>query len=128
MVCLIPPHVLCPSCFADILVVVGTDPKFFAPFSDNNLINGKMDYDCSLVTDGRPCVSNAGLSKFKFRAGKTHRLRLINAGAAGLQHFSIDGHEMTVIANDFVPVVPYTTKIVTMGVRCFQPIDEEQYD
>lgn len=38
-----------------------------------------------------------------------HRLRLINAGAEGTQKFSIDGHTMTVIANDFVPIVPYNT-------------------
>lgn len=106
-----------------------------APRSDNNLINGKMDFDCSTVTDGTPCKSrpdlflfykslsrasgtnNAGLSKFHFRHGKTHRLRLINSGAEGLQKFSIDDHEMTVIANDFVPVVPYETKFVTLGVR-----------
>ena len=25
------------------------------PSSDNNLINGKMNYDCSLVTDGTAC-------------------------------------------------------------------------
>lgn len=78
-----------------------------APASDNNLINGKMNFDCSTVAKGdtTKCTSNAGLSKFKFTTGKTHRLRLINAGAEGLQRFSIDGHTMTVIANDFVPIV-----------------------
>jgi FtsP/CotA-like multicopper oxidase with cupredoxin domain len=39
-----------------------------------------------------------------------HRLRLINAGAEGIQHFSLDGHNMTVIANDFVPIIPYQTQ------------------
>jgi Multicopper oxidase len=33
-----------------------------------------------------------------------------------MQLFSIDNHEMTVIANDFVPVVPYKTNIVTLGI------------
>lgn len=77
------------------------------PASDNNLINGKMDFDCSTVAAGdtTPCTNNAGISKFKFTTGKTHRLRLINAGAEGIQRFSIDGHSMTVIANDFVPIV-----------------------
>ncbi|KZF20535.1 multicopper oxidase [Xylona heveae TC161] len=85
-------------------------------FSDNNLINGKMDFNCSTVTDGTPCTNNAGLSKFNFQTGKTHLLRLINAGADGTQQFSIDNHVMTVVANDFVPVQPYTTKIVTLGI------------
>jgi len=30
---------------------------------------------------------------------------LINAGSAGIQRFSIDGHNMTIMANDYVPVV-----------------------
>ena len=61
-------------------------------------------------------MPNAGLSKFNFQSGKTHRLRLINAGAEGIQRFTIDGYEMTVIANDFVPIQPYTTDMVTLGV------------
>lgn len=95
--------------------VMGT-PSAAPPFSDNNLINGKMNYNCSLVTDGQGCVSNPGLSKFRFHSGKKQRLRLINSGAEGIQRFTIDGHSMTVIANDFVPIVPYTTKVVTLGI------------
>lgn len=93
----------------------GTDMNI-APYSDNNLINGKMNFDCTTLdpTDKTPCSSNAGVSKFKFTTGKTHRLRLINAGAEGLQRFSIDGHTLTVIANDFVPIVclPYSSLCV----------------
>lgn len=92
------------------------------PVSDNNLINGKMDYDCSAIADGsavdegRACTPNAGIAKFKFQGGKKHRLRLINAGAEALQRFTIDDHEMTVMANDFVPVKPYKTNVVTLGI------------
>jgi len=77
------------------------------PASDNNLINGKNNFDCATVAAGdkTPCTNNAGISQFKFTTGKTHRLRLINAGSDGIQRFSIDGHNMTVIANDFVPIV-----------------------
>ncbi|EKD15631.1 uncharacterized protein L3040_006021 [Drepanopeziza brunnea f. sp. 'multigermtubi'] len=88
------------------------------PSSQSNLINGKMTFDCTkkVAGDNSPCTSNAGISKFKFTTGKTHRLRLINAGADALQRFSIDGHQMTVIANDFVPVQPYKTNVVTLGI------------
>ncbi|UPL01463.1 hypothetical protein LCI18_012397 [Fusarium solani-melongenae] len=87
-------------------------------FSDSNLINGKMNFNCSSVEEGdtTPCNNNAGISKFRFKRGKTHRLRLINAGGEGLQRFSIDEHTLTVIANDFVPVEPYDTKVVTLGI------------
>ncbi|KAF2158093.1 multicopper oxidase [Myriangium duriaei CBS 260.36] len=85
------------------------------PFSNNNLINGKMNYPCSNATK-LPCKPNAGISKFKFTSGKKHRLRLINTSAEAVQKFSIDGHNMTVFANDFVQIQPYTTNVVTLGV------------
>lgn len=86
--------------------------------SSSNLINGKMNFDCSTLPpeDETPCSDNAGVSTFKFKRGKTHLLRLINAGADGLQRFSIDGHKMRVIANDFVQVQPYDTEVVTLGI------------
>lgn len=86
--------------------VMGTDLSVAIPFSQNNLINGKNNYNCSLITDGTPCTPNAGLSKFQFQSGKTYRLRLINAGAEAIQRFSLDGHTMQVIANDFVSIQP----------------------
>ncbi|EME41304.1 hypothetical protein DOTSEDRAFT_176366 [Dothistroma septosporum NZE10] len=86
------------------------------PSPDNNLINGKMNFDCSQVTNGQKCVPNAGVSKFKFRSGKKMRLRLMNTGAEGLQRFTIDEHTMTIVANDFVPVKPYQVTSVTLGV------------
>lgn len=86
--------------------------------SDNNLINGKNNFDCTSVAAGdtTPCTPNASLAKFKFQQGKTHRLRLINSGADGIQQFSIDNHTMTVIAADFTPIHPYTTTTVTLAV------------
>jgi FtsP/CotA-like multicopper oxidase with cupredoxin domain len=78
---------------------------------DNNFINGKGTYDCQ--SDSEP---GTGLANFNFTSGKLHRLRLINTGRDANQKFSIDGHEMTVIANDYVPVEPYNTTVVTLGV------------
>ena len=93
--------------------------QLIRPASDNNLINGKMNFACpdttSTSTTG-PCVNNAGVAKFNFISGKKHRLRLINSDIAAIQKFSIDGHSMTVFANDFIPIEPYTTNIVTLGI------------
>ncbi|MCJ1307056.1 hypothetical protein MMC25_000702 [Agyrium rufum] len=85
-------------------------------FSDNNLINGKMDFNCSNAPSTVSCKPNAGISKFNFKSGKKHRLRLINAGSEGIQRFRIDGYKMTVFANDFVPIKPYDTNVVTLGI------------
>ncbi|CZT03440.1 probable laccase precursor [Rhynchosporium agropyri] len=97
---------------------MSTDINKVIQLSDNNLINGRNNFNCSTVATGdtRQCFSNAATSKFRFYSGKVHRLRLINAGAEATLLFSIDGHTMKVIANDFVPIIPYDTKVVTLGV------------
>ena len=84
-------------------------------FADGTLIQGKMRTDCSRVTDGTPCYSGAGLAKFQFEPGKTHRLRFINPSSFAVIVVSIDHHDMTVIANDFVPVIPYKTTTLTLA-------------
>ncbi|KAH0551119.1 hypothetical protein GP486_007537, partial [Trichoglossum hirsutum] len=96
--------------------VVGTDLASLPPHSDSNLINGKNSYNCSLITDGTVCHPNAPLAQFTFTPGRTHRLRLINSGADGVQKFSIDNHVLKVIAQDFIDIQPYETNVVTLGV------------
>ena len=95
---------------------MGTDLKKVRPAADTNLINGKMNFDCSNSTTGAKCTNNAGVSKFQFTSGKKHKLRLINTGTAGIQKFSIDNHKLSVIANDMIQIQPYTTEIVTLAV------------
>ncbi|KAF2669477.1 laccase I, partial [Microthyrium microscopicum] len=82
--------------------------------SNNNLINGKANYPCANTT--APCTPNAGLAKFAFESGKKFRMRLINPSSDAFQKISIDGHKFTVIANDFVPIVPYETELITLGI------------
>lgn len=117
--------------FSIVADAVGTDLSLIPPTSDNILINGRSNFDCSKPSYSNStewlgsnlksniswtCVDNAEISKFQFQSGKTHRLRLINHGADGTHKFSIDGHTMKVIALDYVPVVPYETGLVTLGV------------
>lgn len=82
--------------------------------ANNMLINGKADYPCNETT--LTCTPNTRKAEFRFETGKKHLLRLINTGAEAIIFFSIDGYELTVIANDFVPVVPYTTNLVKLAV------------
>lgn len=84
-------------------------------FADGTLVQGKMRYDCSQVKDGTPCSNGAGIAKLTFEPGKTHRLRVINTSSFAVMVVSIDEHEMTVIANDFVPVKPYRTATLTLA-------------
>lgn len=86
----------------------------FPPMADNMLIQGKSSYPCQNTTLN--CTGDAPSAEFKFQSGKKHLLRLINHSAEAVIFFSIDGYELTVIANDFVPIVPYKTDLITLGV------------
>lgn len=87
------------------------------PTMENGLINGTNTYNC---TSSDTCTGIVG-RKFetRFEAGKKYRIRLINGATDGHFQFSIDGHSLTVIANDLVPIQPYTADsvLMTMGQR-----------
>ncbi|GKZ26428.1 hypothetical protein AbraIFM66951_004932 [Aspergillus brasiliensis] len=99
------------SYFTILEEILSIPPQF--PNVDNNLINGHGVVNCSSADQ---CSTGAGYARFNFTSGKKHRLRLLNTGSNANQKFSIDGHNLTVIANDFVPLQPYTTDVVTLGV------------
>lgn len=51
-----------------------------------------------------------------FVAGTSYRIRLVNGAADTHFRFTIDNHTMQVIASDFVPIVPYNTTSVSIGM------------
>ncbi|KAI7653613.1 hypothetical protein KC318_g14121 [Hortaea werneckii] len=48
--------------------------------------------------------------------GKTYKLRLVNSAIQSTFAFYIDSHKMKVIANDFVPIVPYETDVLFINI------------
>ncbi|KAK4095797.1 multicopper oxidase [Parathielavia hyrcaniae] len=94
-----------------------TDFQVWVPHSDNHLINGKNNYNCSMsTTPAHRCDNNAERAQFRFQAGKVHRLRLVNTGVQALQLFSIDNHKLQVTSMDWTPVEPYEVDYVALGV------------
>jgi FtsP/CotA-like multicopper oxidase with cupredoxin domain len=75
------------------------------PTLDNGLINGTNVY------------GDLG-SRFNmtFTEGESHRIRLVNGAIDTHFKFMIDDHNLTVIAMDLVPIVPYTTEYVSIGM------------
>ncbi|KAH6652279.1 multicopper oxidase [Truncatella angustata] len=81
---------------------------------DNGLLNGTNVYS------GGDVVGQTGQRlNLSFTAGTSYRIRLINAAIDTHFKFSIDNHTLQVIANDLVPIHPYTTNIldIAMGQR-----------
>ncbi|KAI0835052.1 multicopper oxidase [Hypoxylon sp. FL0890] len=75
------------------------------PTLDNGLINGTNVYN---DTGSRFNVS--------FTSGSSYRLRLINGAVDTHFKFSIDNHTMQVIASDLIPIQPYTTEVINIGM------------
>ena len=75
------------------------------PTLDNALINGTNTYD-----DGGHRYNTS------FTAGTSYRIRLVNSAVDTHFKFMIDNHTMTVIASDLVPITPYTTDVISIGM------------
>jgi len=75
------------------------------PQAANGLINGLNVY-------------GDGGSRFqtKFESEKSYRLRLVNTAIDTMFRFGIDNHTLTVIAADFVPIVPFETDMINVGI------------
>ncbi|KAK7973066.1 hypothetical protein PG988_007200, partial [Apiospora saccharicola] len=103
------------------------------PVAVNGLISGKNPYDCRGSHD-LACVGGnqtAGRFEVRFKKGLKYRFRIIGAQSDGYMKFAIDGHQLTVIAADLVPLRPYKTDGVILAsgqrydvvVEADQPID-----
>ncbi|WYZ45663.1 hypothetical protein EsH8_VIII_000979 [Colletotrichum jinshuiense] len=81
------------------------------PTLDNGLINGTNVYgddDDTSQTGYRYNVT--------WVSGTSYRMRLVNAAVDTHWKFSIDNHTMQVIASDLVPIVPYDTTVLDIGM------------
>jgi len=75
------------------------------PLSDNILVNGKGKLN-----------GTGSYSTIELQPGKKNKLTLINVGNNIYFHASIDNHPMTVVAVDFVPVVPFVVNSLSISV------------
>ncbi|EHK97129.1 putative Laccase [Glarea lozoyensis 74030] len=84
------------------------------PTADTSLINGTMK------------VGTVGsYSKTNMVKGKKYRLRLINTSVDNMYQVSLDGHDFEVVAADFVPIKPYNTTWLFIGIGQRSELDVE---
>lgn len=79
------------------------------PTMTTGLINGTGVYNNSGVITGTRFETT-------FTSGTKYLLRIVNAAIDTHFKFSIDNHTLTVIANDLVPLQPYTTDVLSIGI------------
>ncbi|KAI1177661.1 multicopper oxidase [Nemania sp. FL0916] len=75
------------------------------PQANNGLINGLNVYE-----DG------GSRYETNFASGQSYRLRLVNTAIDTMFKFGIDNHTLTVIATDLVPIVPFDTEMISIGI------------
>lgn len=79
---------------------------------DTGLINGTNVFGANSSQTGSYFSTT-------FTPGESYLLRLVNVAIDTQFKFMIDNHTMTVIASDFVPIVPYQTDIINIGMGKF---------
>lgn len=76
------------------------------PPGDNILVNGT----------NKNKSGGGAYNKVSIVKGKTYLLRLINTSMDAMIRVSLDGHPFTVVSSDLVPIVPYTSDWVFIGI------------
>ncbi len=86
------------------------------PPMTNILLNGKGRYN--YVDPKHPDLPIGQPERYSkvFTKGRRYLLRLINTSLDTTFIFSIDGHNVTVIGADFVPIEPYNTSSVLIAI------------
>ncbi|KAF8448601.1 multicopper oxidase-domain-containing protein [Kalaharituber pfeilii] len=83
-------------------------------FVQGNQYNNDSFPACE-VGKGR-CIDHGSIYKTEVVKGKRHRFRIMNTSTSLHFTFWIEGHTMTVIGADFVPIKPYTAKVLNVAI------------
>ncbi|KAL2751786.1 hypothetical protein ACRALDRAFT_1083767 [Sodiomyces alcalophilus JCM 7366] len=86
-----------------------------APIPDSMVLNGKGVFDCDPRNDAH-CSGDGELFDVTFEPGIKYKIGLVNTGSLLTETFWIDGHNFTVIANDFVQIEPFVTDVINIGI------------
>lgn len=95
--------------------IITSNPR---PAMKSILLNGKGQYVPTFAEYKDPTfvVNEVPKHTIFFQKGRRHLLRLINTAVDATFIFSIDHHYITVIGMDLVPIVPYRTNSVLIGI------------
>ena len=82
------------------------------PNATNYLFNGQ-----NMKPDGSTGIRPT----WKFRSGKKYLLRFINTSIDNHFKIQLDDHTMEIVSTDFVPIKPYKTKSLNIGIGMSLP-------
>jgi FtsP/CotA-like multicopper oxidase with cupredoxin domain len=109
------PHLISDWYHADAFSLYHLEVEKTPPAPDSNIMDGKGVYLCDPKIDNR-CTGQQPRAETIFKQGKTYKLSIVNTAAATQFTFWIDGHNLTVVETDLVPIKPYTTDTINIGI------------
>ncbi|RAL12378.1 oxidoreductase tpcJ [Aspergillus homomorphus CBS 101889] len=83
---------------------------------ETTVLNGRGKFDCDPRNNTRCTGTGGDTFAVMFTRGVKYKFTLINAGSLLEYSFWIDGHNLTIIAVDFVPIEPYVTDAVNVAL------------
>ncbi|QLI68968.1 Dihydrogeodin oxidase [Metarhizium brunneum] len=86
-----------------------------AAIPNSMVLNGKGLYDCDPKNDTR-CTGKKDFFEVTLERGTKYKIGLTHTGTLLTETFWIDGHNFTVISNDFVAIEPYVTDVINIGI------------
>lgn len=87
------------------------ETTFLAALPDSSVLNGKGKFQ-----------DQGELYEVVVRKNKTYKIGIINTSTLLTYTFWIDGHNLTIIQTDFVPIEPYTVSVVNVGIGMFHTL------
>ena len=96
----------------------GSEIRGNPPSMQSNILNGAGFWNCTLANQTKDdgCIDSPPIYTKVFKKGRRYLLRLINASTAATFIFSIDNHVLQVVGADFVPINPYYTSSILIGI------------
>ena len=79
------------------------------------LLNGKGFFDCSTIPNDTHCIGGTRYFDTTFKKGTKYKIGVIGSMTQLPRIFWIDGHMITVIQMDLVPIEPYVTDALVIG-------------
>ena len=87
------------------------------PSMQSNVLNGAGYFNCTKANLTEPdCGLSPPIFTKVFQRGRRYLLKLINASTEATFIFSIDKHILQVVGADFVPIKPYYTESILVGI------------
>lgn len=88
------------------------ETTFLAALPDSFVLNGKGKFQ-----------DQGELYEVAVSKNKTYKIGIINTSTLLTYTFWIDGHNLTIIQTDFVPIEPYTVSVINVGIGMFHTLE-----